>query len=105
MNDLFDVDVRKMHHKNAVDTEVEAAQKVAPKAPILRMKVLQYLQSRGQLGATGEQVANEIDEWIYSVKPRITELVRLGLVVDSNRRYKNSRNRNEVVWIAVESEQ
>lgn len=105
MNDLFDVDVHKMHHKNAVDTEVEAAQKVAPKAPILRMKVLQYLQSRGQLGATGEQVANEIDEWIYSVKPRITELVRLGLVVDSNRRYKNSRNRNEVVWVAVESEQ
>jgi len=32
------------------------------------------------------------------VKPRITELVRIGMVEDSGERVKNSRNRNEVVW-------
>ncbi len=105
MNDLFNVEVHKMHHKNAADTEVEAAQKIAPKAPILRIKVLQYLQSKGTVGATGEQVAEGIDEWLYSVKPRITELVRADRVIDSGRRIKNSRNRNEIVWVALANEE
>jgi predicted ArsR family transcriptional regulator len=36
--------------------------------------------------------------WIYSVKPRLTELDRMKLVEDSQRREKNDRGRKEVVW-------
>ena len=104
MNDLFDVEVHKMHHKNAADTEVEAAQKIAPKVPILRVRVLNYIKDRGPVGATGEEVANGVDEWLYSVKPRITELVRADLVIDSGRRVKNKRKRNEIVWVALEED-
>ena len=36
--------------------------------------------------------------WLYSVKPRLTELQRMGLVADSGERAKNERKRQEVVW-------
>jgi predicted ArsR family transcriptional regulator len=39
-----------------------------------------------------------MDAWIYSVKPRLTELDRMGLIKDSERREKNERGRHEVVW-------
>ena len=36
--------------------------------------------------------------WLYSVKPRLTELDRMGLIEDSERREKNDRGRQEIVW-------
>jgi len=39
-----------------------------------------------------------MDEWLYSVKPRLTELARFGLVEDSGRRKVNKRNRQEIIW-------
>jgi hypothetical protein len=98
MQDLFDVQVNTMHHKNAVDTEVAAAESIAPRVTGLRLAVLQELYKAYRFGFTGEQVSNNTGEWLYSVKPRITELVRIGMVEDSGDRVKNSRNRNEVVW-------
>lgn len=97
----MEVDIKKMHHKNAPDTEVEAAEKVAPRVTGLRLKVLQSLH-RTPNGATGEEITDRINEWLYSVKPRITELARYGLVKDSGHRVKNSRNRNEIVWVITE---
>lgn len=103
MQDLFDVQVNTMHHKNAVDTEVAAAESIAPRVTGLRLAVLRdlYLSSdtiNGRFGSTGEEITKRTGEWLYSIKPRITELVRIGMVEDSGKRVKNSRNRNEVVW-------
>jgi predicted ArsR family transcriptional regulator len=39
-----------------------------------------------------------MDAWLYSVKPRLTELERMGLVRDSGERAKNDRGRQEIVW-------
>ena len=103
MNDLFDVEVNKMHHRNAPDTEREAAEKIAPRVTGLRLKVLSALRDEGETGATGEVITNILGEWLYSVKPRITELARMGLVEDSGRRVMNSRKRREIVWIITES--
>jgi len=103
MNDLFDVEINKMHHRNAPDTEREAAEKIAPRVTGLRLKVLSALRDEGEAGATGEVITNILDEWLYSVKPRITELARMGLVEDSGRRVMNSRKRREIVWIITES--
>jgi hypothetical protein len=37
------------------------------------------------------------------VRPRTTELKEQGLIVDSGKRRKNSRDNNEIVWVAVDA--
>ena len=99
----MEVDIKTMYHRNAPDTEREAAEKIAPRVTGLRLKVLSALAEKGEVGATGEVITNILGEWLYSVKPRITELSRYGLVEDSGRRVMNSRKRNEIVWVITES--
>ena len=84
-------------HKHGPDTEQLALEFVAPKLSGLRLKALQSLASVHP-GLTGSQVAQKMDAWIYSVKPRLTELERMGLVRDSGERAKNDRGRQEIVW-------
>lgn len=96
------VNIKTMHHKNAPDTEVAAAEKVAPKVGGLRLMVLQFLHRRKVGGATGERISKSLDQWLYSVKPRLTELARMGLVKDSGKREVNSRNRREIIWEITE---
>ena len=68
-------------HKNAKDTELAAAEFIARKVTGLRLQALQSLAS-AQPGLTGSQVAERMGAWLYSVKPRLTELQRMGLVAD-----------------------
>lgn len=82
-------------HKHGPDTEQLALDFVAPKLSGLRLKALQSLAT-GTL--TGSQVAHYTGAWLYSVKPRLTELQRMGLVCDSGKREKNERGRQEIVW-------
>ena len=84
-------------HKHGPDTEQLALEFVAPKLSGLRLKALQSLASVHP-GLTGSQVAEKMDAWLYSVKPRLTELERMGLVRDSGERAKNDRGRQESVW-------
>lgn len=84
-------------HKHGPDTEQLALEFVAPKLSGLRLKALQSLAS-AQSGLTGSQVAERMGAWLYSVKPRLTELDRMGLIEDSERREKNDRGRQEIVW-------
>lgn len=84
-------------HKHGPDTEQLALEFVAPKLSGLRLKALQSLASVHP-GLTGSQVAEKMDAWLYSVKPRLTELERMGLVRDSGERAKNDRGRQEIVW-------
>ena len=84
-------------HKNAKDTERQAAEFIATKVTGLRLQALQSLAS-AQPGLTGSQVADKMDAWLYSVKPRLTELQNMGLAQDSGARAKNDRGRQEVVW-------
>ena len=84
-------------HKHGPDTEQLALEFVAPKLSGLRLKALQSLAS-AHPGLTGSQVAEKMDAWLYSVKPRPTELERMGLVRDSGERAKNERGRQEIVW-------
>ena len=93
----FDFTQPPMVHKNAKDTERMAAEFIAPKVTGLRLKTLQSLAAAPS-GLTGSQVADKMNAWIYSVKPRLTELQNMGLVQDSGERQPNERNRPEVVW-------
>lgn len=93
----FDFTQPPMVHKNAKDTERMAAEFIAPKVTGLRLKALQSLAAAPS-GLTGSQVADKMNAWLYSVKPRLTELQNMGLVQDSGERQPNERNRQEVVW-------
>ena len=84
-------------HKHGPDTEQLALEFVAPKLSGRRLTALQSLASVHP-GLTGSQVAEKMDAWLYSVKPRLTELERMGLVRDSGERAKNDRGRQEIVW-------
>jgi hypothetical protein len=75
-------------HKNAKDTERQAG---------LRLSALQSLAAAPS-GLSSTQVVRSVRAYEYSVKPRITELCRMGLAVDSGRRATNYRGRQEIVW-------
>ena len=84
-------------HKNAKDTERLAAEFIQPKVTGLRLKTLQSLAAAPS-GLSSSQVVQKVNAYEYSVKPRLTELQNMGLVVDSGERETNLRNRQEVVW-------
>ena len=82
-------------HKDGPITEQLALEFVAPKLTGLRLSALESVAKRPQ---TGSEVAADMGAWLYSVKPRLTELQRMGLVADSGERARNERKRQEVVW-------
>ena len=84
-------------HKNAKDTERQAAEFIAVKVTGLRLSALQSLAAAPS-GLSSTQVVRSVRAYEYSVKPRITELCRMGLAVDSGRRATNYRGRQEIVW-------
>ena len=66
------VDVQKMHHRNAPDTEIAAAHKVARSL------------------ATGLS--------LLSIRPRISELLEMKLVEDTFTRHTNTYGNTEIIW-------
>ncbi|MFY9350509.1 MAG: hypothetical protein WBL20_19250 [Sphingobium sp.] len=83
----------------ARDTSFEAAEQVAPRAPILRARCLEVLEHSN--GLTADEVAGRLGLSILSVRPRITELARDGKVRDSGARRNNVSGKRAIVWMAV----
>jgi len=52
-------------------------------------------------GLTADEVAGRLGLSILSIRPRITELARLGKVRDSGERRRNGSGRKAIVWAAV----
>ena len=94
MNNL-DQDSGPVIHKYPRDTEQMALQFITPKLTGLRLKALKSVFNSDK---TGSEVSEDMGAWLYSVKPRLTELDRMGMVKDSGERKKNERNRTEIVW-------
>lgn len=51
-----------------------------------------------ELPRTADEVALSLGLSILSVRPRITELSKLGLIEDSGQRRKNASGRKAIVW-------
>lgn len=81
------------------DTSFEAAEGMAPQAPILRAKCLRELEHSN--GLTADEVAGRLGLSILSVRPRITELARDGKVRDSGDRRRNASGKRAIVWAPV----
>lgn len=77
------------------DTSIEAAAAVASRADTLRAEVLARLKVEP---LSVHQCAAAMGEAVPAVQPRFSELVALGLVVDSGTRTKNLSGRSAIVW-------
>ncbi len=82
----------------ARDTSKAAADAMAPRAPTLRDRVLRWLGFE-PAGMTADEIATDMGEGILSVRPRVAELARMGLVRDSGIRRKNKSGKSAIVWV------
>lgn len=86
------------------DTSEAAAASVAPKAKVVREKVLACIHAHKH-GLTTEEIAAQIGIAYATVQPRTSELRAKGLIFDSGiRRLNTSSGKNAIVWCgAVEA--
>lgn len=81
--------------KGAAETSYDAAAAMEPAARTLRYAALRRLASRS---LTADELAAEMGESILTIRPRMSELRTLGMIVDTGDRRLNSSGRRAVVW-------
>jgi hypothetical protein len=67
-------------------------------AVTVRHEVWDWLRRHPE-GGTADEIAGAINRGILTVRPRVSELVRHGLVVDCGTRRANSSGRYAIVWV------
>lgn len=82
-------------------TSREAAGAIEGRAPTLRDRCAGVVRQRGAQGCTADEAADLLGETILSIRPRFTELLRLGFIKDSGERRANASGRRAKVMIAV----
>lgn len=83
------------------ETSQIAADRIAPVAPTLRDKVLSIYRDTAA-GLTADEVAAKLRLTPFSVRPRVSELARMGLLKDTMERRANaSSGRIAIVWRAA----
>lgn len=75
-------------------TSKDAAESI--NAAGLRAKVLRWLEKRGN--ATADECAACLNLTPFSVRPRFTELKRLGKIAETGLRRPNASGRSATVW-------
>lgn len=84
----------------ARETSADAADAAAETAPILRARCLATLERSN--GLTADEVAGRMGASILSIRPRISELTRLGKVRDTGERRNNASGKKAIVWAAIQ---
>jgi hypothetical protein len=85
-------------------TSRDAADAIESMAETIRGEALRALkQSRyyGRVGLTSDQVAKAIGRSILAVRPRITELKLMGLIIRTGERRLNDSGMLAAVWVAT----
>lgn len=76
----------------------QAAEKVEPKSKIIRDKIVEILKQHHRIGLTADELAFLLDASVLSVRPRVTELLRMNILEDSGGRRKNEMGSTVTVW-------
>lgn len=92
------------------ETSRQAALAKAASAPRQRQRVHQVLQAVYPAALTPEQITRALHEagghdLLMSIRPRCSELVRLGLIRDSGERGIGEGGCKAIRWIAVPDEE
>lgn len=77
------------------DTSLEAAVSMSERAVSLRAACLGILRYRD---ATADECATLLRESVLSIRPRISELRRMGFADDSGKRRFNRSGKRAIVW-------
>ena len=80
-----------------------AARAIQPAAKSLREQVLRRLQEC-HAGQTADELAFDLRRSILSIRPRVAELHRLGLIKPTGQRRLNESGMSATVWAAVTTE-
>ena len=76
------------------DTQIAARMDTAS-AMVLRLLCMEILRERN---CTADEVAQLLSRSVLSIRPRISELSRQGLIRDSLKRRPNASGHNAIVW-------
>jgi hypothetical protein len=100
--DLFDFSSYPLRpgSKGGAETSLAAARDIAPKAHLIREKVLAVVTEAGSFGCIPEEGCAKLDLPRPTVQPRFSELAAVGAIVDSGRRRRNpSSGKRAIVWV------
>lgn len=86
------------HHRDAPDTEVDAATLIRPRAGILRALVLDTFAAVWPDGLTDPELAEATGKYLYTVAPRRNELRSDGWLEETSQRRSTDHGRKAVVW-------
>lgn len=78
----------------------EVAKKIAPRLTGLRLKVLEAIRQAGAAGITGSEISEKLGIFLYTAKPRCSELHQAGYILKCGLR-DNGRKNSEVIWKAA----
>lgn len=98
---IADITARR-HGGNA--ESAAASESIEPDKARLRRMVLNYIASRGYVGATCEEVEFALGLRHQTVSARLTELKRLGQVRDTGRRRLTQSRRPAAVYVARDAD-
>lgn len=76
-------------------TSAEAAAKIAPNVDRLRDAVLAEIKRQP---ATADEIADRLERDCLAVRPRVSELRRLGKIVATDERRRNRSKCSATVW-------
>jgi hypothetical protein len=82
------------------ETSRLAALSVAETAPLQRSRVFEFIASKGEFGANRDEIAAALELPTQSVSPRVVELIRLGMIRETDRRRPTRSGRAAVVLVA-----
>lgn len=80
----------------ARDTAEAAAEAMRPSASTLRAAAMRCLRESGPL--TADEVASRLGRSVLAMRPRFSELAKLGSIEDSGERRRNTSGKRAIVW-------
>lgn len=83
------------------ETSALAAEFIAETAPILRARCLKAFEA-APMGLTGNELAEALKHDVMSVRPRISELLRMGKVRNSGIRRPTGSGCTAIVWVVAD---
>ena len=84
----------------ATETSSAAADRIASHAATLRDRVHAFLSAQYPSSFTADEVADQLRASILSVRPRVTELRRSGLIEATAERRTNASGMRAICWRA-----
>jgi len=84
---------------NGTQTSAEAAWSIEGVSGRLRLRVFDFIITRGVLGATCDEVEGALTMRHQTCSARINELMKSRHILDSGQRRLTSSNRHAVVWV------